>query len=101
MRGEAMLLVLLRARRRALLRGSAQGLFGRHAHEDERDEQEPHFVIVPPPSRGLQMARIAALAVCLAAAGCKKAPPPQPRFCDQDLSGLWLNSSDWHFAYRF
>jgi hypothetical protein len=45
--------------------------------------------------------RLALLAACLAAAGCKKAPPPQPRFCDQDLSGVWLNSSDRHFAYRF
>src|SRR5947209_1419420 len=35
--------------------------------------------------------------------GCKKAPAPPPspaRFCDQDLSGLWLNSSDTHLAYR-
>jgi hypothetical protein len=57
-------------------------------------------VIVPPPSKGLQM-RLALIAACLAAAGCKKAPPAQPRFCDQDLSGVWLNSSDRHFAYRF
>ena len=47
------------------------------------------------------MARLAAIAACLLAAGCRKAPPPQPRFCDQDLSGVWLNSSDRHFAYRF
>jgi hypothetical protein len=45
--------------------------------------------------------RFAAVVICLAAAACKKAPPVQPRFCDQDLSGLWLNSSDRHFAYRF
>jgi len=45
--------------------------------------------------------RLALIACIVAAAGCKKAPPPQPRFCDQDLSGLWLNSSDRHFAYRF
>ncbi len=36
---------------------------------------------------------------------CKKTPPPKPaapaRFCDQDLSGLWVNASDRHFAYRF
>ena len=38
---------------------------------------------------------------CLAAAACRKASQPQPRFCDQDLSGLWLNSSDRHFAYHF
>jgi len=31
-------------------------------------------------------------------ASCKKPPAP---FCDQDLSGLWLNSSDTRFAYRF
>jgi hypothetical protein len=47
------------------------------------------------------MSRLAAIVACVAAAGCKKAPPAQPRFCDQDLSGLWLNSSDRHFAYRF
>jgi len=42
------------------------------------------------------------LALALCAAACKKAPPPPPaRFCDQDLSGVWLNSSDTHFAYRF
>ena len=45
--------------------------------------------------------RLALLACLVAAAGCKKAPPAQPRFCDQDLSGVWLNSSDRHFAYRF
>ena len=28
---------------------------------------------------------------------CKKSPP---RFCDQDLSGIWLNASDRHYAYR-
>ena len=47
------------------------------------------------------MAWFAAIAACLLAAGCKKALPPQPPFCDQDLSGIWLNSSDRHFAYRF
>jgi hypothetical protein len=47
------------------------------------------------------MPRLAAILACLAAAACKKAPPAPPRFCDQDLSGLWLNSSDRHFAYRF
>ena len=51
----------------------------------------------------------AATLLCLAA--CRKsAPAPAPaappaaapaRFCDQDLSGVWLNSSDPHFAYRF
>lgn len=42
---------------------------------------------------------LALVALCVA---CKKAPPPAPaRFCDQDLSGVWLNSSDNHLAYRF
>jgi hypothetical protein len=39
----------------------------------------------------------------LLCAACKKpAPPPAPpeRFCDQDLSGVWLNASDRGFAYR-
>jgi len=35
-----------------------------------------------------------------ASAACKKAPPPPAVFCGDDLSGLWLNSSDKHFAYR-
>ena len=48
--------------------------------------------------------RRAALILCLAA--CKRSAPPAPpapaaRFCDQDLSGLWLNATDSHFAYRF
>src|SRR5437868_15447447 len=47
------------------------------------------------------MPRLVVFLCCLAAAACRKASPPQPRFCDQDLSGLWLNSSDRHFAYRF
>lgn len=45
-----------------------------------------------------------AIVVALAAAlGCRKAaapPAPPARFCDQDLSGVWLNSSDKRFAYR-
>ena len=47
------------------------------------------------------MPRLVVFLCCLAAAACRKASPPQPRFCDQDLSGLWLNSSDRHFAYHF
>lgn len=50
-------------------------------------------------------------AFLVALAGCKRAPglPAQtaptapatpPRFCDQDLSGVWVNASDRHFAYR-
>ena len=30
-------------------------------------------------------------------AGCKRAPP---RYCDQDLSGVWVNASDPAYAYR-
>ena len=41
-----------------------------------------------------------ALALLAAALACRKAPPPPARFCDQDLSGVWLNSSDKRFAYR-
>lgn len=36
--------------------------------------------------------------------GCKRgaeAPPAPSRFCDTDLSGVWLNASDPAFAYRF
>src|SRR5438132_14049183 len=47
------------------------------------------------------MPRLIVFLACLAAAACRKASQPQPRFCDQGLSGLWLNSSDRHFAYRF
>jgi hypothetical protein len=38
------------------------------------------------------------LAALLLLTACKKSPP---RFCDQDLTGVWLNASDRHFAYRF
>ena len=47
------------------------------------------------------MARQFFLVVCLSLGACRKAPPAQPRFCDQDLSGLWVNSSDKSFAYTF
>ena len=47
------------------------------------------------------MARLLFLVVCLSFGACRKAPTAQPRFCDQDLSGLWLNSSDKSFAYTF
>ena len=44
------------------------------------------------------MLRIAPFLLLCASLACKK---PQPaRFCDQDLTGLWFNSSDKHFAYR-
>jgi hypothetical protein len=39
------------------------------------------------------------LAAIVLLASCKKTPPA--RFCDQDLSGVWLNASDKSFAYRF
>jgi hypothetical protein len=39
-------------------------------------------------------------ALLVACAACKRAPPPQPRFCDQDLTGIWVNASDHTFAYR-
>ena len=32
--------------------------------------------------------------------GCKRSPPPQTRYCDQDLSGVWVNATDRAFAYR-
>ena len=45
------------------------------------------------------MARLFLLLTLCAA--CKRPAPPAPEaFCAQDLSGLWLNSSDKHFAYR-
>jgi len=47
------------------------------------------------------MPRLLVFLAWLGAAACRKASQPQPRYCDQDLSGLWLNSSDRHFAYRF
>ncbi len=58
-------------------------------------------MIVTLPSKGLQVRLFAVIAVCLAAAGCKKGSLAQPLFCEQNLSGVWLNSSDRHFAYRF
>lgn len=38
------------------------------------------------------------LAVLLVLTACKKSVP---KFCDQNLTGVWLNASDTHFAYRF
>jgi hypothetical protein len=32
--------------------------------------------------------------------GCKRSPPPPARYCDQDLSGVWVNATDRAFAYR-
>ena len=42
-----------------------------------------------------------ALAVFGLACKTKSAPTQPARFCDQNLSGVWLNSSDKRFAYRF
>jgi hypothetical protein len=47
------------------------------------------------------MSRLVFVVACLAASACKRTQPAQPRFCDQDLSGVWLNSTDKHFAYTF
>ena len=38
------------------------------------------------------------LAALLLLTACKKSTQ---RFCDQNLTGVWLNASDTHFAYRF
>jgi hypothetical protein len=45
------------------------------------------------------MSRLAFLfcAAVALSAGCKRAPP---RYCEQDLSGVWVNSSDATYAYR-
>jgi len=32
-------------------------------------------------------------------AGCKR-NQPEPRYCNEDLSGVWVNSSDEAFTYR-
>src|SRR4051794_32027164 len=46
-----------------------------------------------------------ALVIVLCVVACKKAAPAAPpkpaRYCDQDISGVWLNANDKHFAYRF
>ena len=46
------------------------------------------------------MSRFSIVAACLALAACKGSTRGQ-RFCDENLSGLWLNSSDKHYAYSF
>ena len=43
------------------------------------------------------MSRLFLAVACLTFAGCKRTPA----YCDQDLSGIWINSSDTHFAYQF
>jgi hypothetical protein len=42
----------------------------------------------------------ALVAVLLSAAPACKRKPPAPRFCPQDLSGVWVNASDATFGYR-
>jgi hypothetical protein len=39
------------------------------------------------------------IAVVLFAA-CKRTTQPEPRYCNQDLSGVWVNSTDTAYAYR-
>ena len=42
------------------------------------------------------------IGLLLLAAACRKPPPPAPaKYCNQDLTGVWLNASDQRFAYRF
>jgi hypothetical protein len=44
-----------------------------------------------------------AVAALLLVAACKREAPPPPkaaRYCDQNLTGVWVNSSDSRFAYR-
>jgi len=43
------------------------------------------------------MPRPLAILLCLAAVACKKGP----RYCDQDIGGIWINATDPHYAYRF
>jgi len=42
------------------------------------------------------MTRLFLSLACLTFASCKR-----PQYCDQDLSGRWLNASNEHFAYEF
>jgi hypothetical protein len=45
-----------------------------------------------------------ALAALLLVAACKREAPPTPQkaaaYCDQNLTGVWVNSTDPSFAYR-
>ena len=46
--------------------------------------------------------RQSSLVLCIALmllAGCKR-NQSEPRYCNQDLSGAWVNSTDEAFAYR-
>jgi hypothetical protein len=47
-------------------------------------------------SRSLLVASIALALV----GGCKRTVQPEPRYCPQNLSGAWVNSSDPSYAYR-
>jgi hypothetical protein len=46
----------------------------------------------------------AAIVLLAVAGACKRGPPaqrpPPSRYCDQDLTGVWTNSSDPSYAYR-
>jgi hypothetical protein len=46
------------------------------------------------------MTRLTACFVLVLLAACKRAPSPEPRYCNQDLSGTWVNASDPSYAYR-
>jgi hypothetical protein len=50
------------------------------------------------PLRGAAAQALFAVLLCGAPA-CKR-KPPAPRFCPQDLSGVWVNASDATFGYR-
>ena len=39
-------------------------------------------------------------AVLSFAPGCKRSAPPPARYCNQDLSGVWVNTTDPASAYR-
>ena len=47
-------------------------------------------------SRSLLVAFLAATLF----AGCKRTVQPEPRYCPQDVSGVWVNSTDTAYAYR-
>ena len=48
------------------------------------------------------ISRLVAVASLAAASvgGCKRTVQPEPRYCPQDLSGVWVNSTDASYAYR-
>ena len=56
---------------------------------------------MPKPPPIVRCCALLLLAGCRRPAPAATAPVPAARFCDQDLSGVWTNASDRHFAYRF